>query len=121
MGIFESIDSQLKELAVRRKTLMALRTSVSESISAFLSTHNKEEISTKDNRLHLKLESKEKVVPLKKKELAAKMLQAFDGDQDKLDAFNQTVYSDQQVQKVTLKRLKTKPMPLQLLLKKAVP
>jgi hypothetical protein len=115
MGIFESIDSQLKELAVRRKTLMALRTSVSESISAFLSTHNKEEISTKDNRLHLKLESKEKVVPLKKKELAAKMLQAFDGDQDKLDAFNQTVYSDQRkVQKVTLKRLKTKPMLLQL-------
>jgi hypothetical protein len=48
------------------------------------------------------------------------MLQAFDGDQDKLDAFNQTVYSDQRkVQKVTLKRLKTKPMLLQYL--KAVP
>jgi hypothetical protein len=114
MGIFESIDSQLKELAVRRKTLMALRTSVSDRSQLFYRHTQQEEISTKDNRLHLKLESK-KVVPLKKKELAAKMLQAFDGDQDKLDAFNQTVYSDQRkVQKVTLKRLKTKPMLLQL-------
>jgi hypothetical protein len=60
MGIFESIDSQLKELAVRRKTLMALRTSVSESISAFSIDTQQEEISTKDNRLHLKLESKRK-------------------------------------------------------------
>jgi hypothetical protein len=115
MGIFESIDSQLKELATRRKTLLAMRASVAESISAFLSCHDKEEISTKDNRLHLKLETKVKPVPLKKKELAAKMLAAFDGDQDRFDEFNHKIYNDQRtVKKVTLKRLKTKPMPMQL-------
>jgi hypothetical protein len=52
-----------------------MRASVAESISAFLSSHDKK-ISTKDNRLHLKLETKVKPVPLKKKELAAKMLAA---------------------------------------------
>jgi hypothetical protein len=115
MGIFESIDSQLKELATRRKTLLAMRASVAESISAFLSSHDKEEISTKDNRLHLKLETKVKPVPLKKKELAAKMLAAFDGDQNRFDDFNHKIYNDQRtVKKVTLKRLKTKPMPMQL-------
>jgi len=113
MGLFESIDSQLSELALRRKTLMAMRASIAESISAFLSSHDKEEISTKDNRLHLKLESREKLVPLKKKELAEKMLAAFDGDQSQLDAFNEKVYKDQRsVKKVTLKRLKTKPLLL---------
>jgi uncharacterized glyoxalase superfamily protein PhnB len=81
MGIFESIDSQLKELAVRRKTLMALRTSVSESISASsIDTQQRGDINQRQQAAS-ETGIKEKVVPLKKKELAAKMLQAFDGDQ----------------------------------------
>jgi hypothetical protein len=90
---------------------------IKESISNFLSTHNKRRYQLKTTELHHRAGIQREIVPLRRKNLQPRcFLKAFDGDQDKLDAFNRTVYSDQRkVQESDFGRdLRQKPMLLQL-------
>ena len=110
MGMYETLETEIKQLTSRLKVLRSMKASTAEVIAKFLRGHNKEEISTRDNRLHLKLENKSRLVPIGKRMLATKILDAFGGDRDKFEEFNRKVYGDQTtVSKVVLKRMSTRP------------
>jgi hypothetical protein len=107
MALYEELESDIKSLTARLKVLRSLKTSTSDVISRFLRHNNKDEISTKDDRLHLKLECRDRKLPLGKKQLRARMREAFDGDDVRYDAFEDRVYGQQTVvSTTTLKRMR---------------
>jgi hypothetical protein len=111
MALYETLEADIKQAAARLKVLRSLRESTAAVISRFLESHRKDEISTRDNRLHLKLESKERKIPFSKKQLEVRMVDAFDGDAARYDDFRDRVYRDQRtVSKTVLKRVKARAL-----------